>query len=104
MKVRTGFVSNSSSSSFIVNKDLNVNHVQSESFGNRVYRIGSDGLVEFGWGVSDEYDTDAKINFSYLMAKYFEDDEKIDMLKEVILEHYNDVEEVVIGLTEDYRS
>lgn len=71
MKVRNGFVSNSSSSSFIViegeakmpfpNKDVS-------------YEIGKDATYDFGWESMEYTDSDDKICWCYLQLLYMQRD------------------------------
>lgn len=68
MKVRSGFVSNSSSSSFVIIGngsflDPNVSHEL-----NVPQDLG--GELEFGWGPETITDIGSRINFAYLQAQY----------------------------------
>lgn len=65
MKTRLGFVSNSSSSSFVVigNSSLVIPKFETEE-----YCFGQKGETEFGWGPDDIYDFYSRVNFAYLQC------------------------------------
>ena len=85
MKIRKGFVSNSSSSSFIIISDegslldypINGNLVIDNSLGH----------CEFGWEVEDYFDVGSKIIFTYLQCLYLKDPKYMEMFEKVIKEH-----------------
>lgn len=66
MKMRNGFVSNSSSSSFIVISDgpIFTGPISSDLI------IGEDGHCEFGWEFERWYDFESKLNFAYLQSQH----------------------------------
>lgn len=103
MKVRTCFVSNSSSSSFIVIGD-SVEQTF-ESYNGDLRRtdtiiIGRKiGETEFGWGPEKIKDAGSKINFAYLQATY--NLEHMEMLMSVLREYFD---EIGIELSSDYNS
>lgn len=66
MKYRQGFVSNSSSSSFIVIGDGSVS-IRSLPVD---FIIGEEGHCEFGWDVDEWYDFESKLNFAYLQSTH----------------------------------
>lgn len=74
MKIRNGFVSNSSSSSFIVINDSG-NKVH-PSFGDVLEIRMTDGEYEFGWQVEEYYDFNSKFNWCYIIASYQAEEEK----------------------------
>ena len=88
MKIRNGFVSNSSSSSFVVTKSKGCFEKKREL---NKYIIGKNGETEFGWNRSPYYDSDSKINFSWLQANYIKDNcpEHMEMLMSVLEEWFN---------------
>ena len=86
MKIRNGFVSNSSSSSFIVigHKKYNV-----PDYTKRDYIIGEKGMLEFNWDIEDHFDFDSKVNFATIQALCMENDDYIEDIKDVIKKHTN---------------
>lgn len=115
MKIRNGFVSNSSSSSYIVidldpeNIDSLINH-QASLFKSEesvlkyelitkepgILYLGSElGEFQFGWEVVRHFDIGSKINFAYLIAYYIKK-ENIKMLCDVILK-YTNINEIFDG-------
>lgn len=96
MKTRLGFVSNSSSSSFIVisnSGDLerfNLHHFVWEKYSDNTLLIGISGETEFGWQHEEYNDIDSKINFAWIQAKYLEEcgkAEPMEMLLRVLKEY-----------------
>ena len=89
MKIRKGFVSNSSSSSFIVISN-------SFSLSNKMNLdsciVGDEGETQFGWDVFDYFDTESKINFVYLQILYtgnkFIRKARENMFESVMIEQY----------------
>jgi hypothetical protein len=79
MKIRSGFVSNSSSSSFIVIKnggslDIPYNKVD---YGVLDVPETFEGKCQFGWERETSNDIGSKINFCYIQAQYFESDDAL---------------------------
>lgn len=75
MKTRTGFVSNSSSSSFIVinKKSKYVNDLDKlrNLYGGRPLVVDNNfGMAQFGWEMEEYYSFESKVIFSYLQASY----------------------------------
>jgi hypothetical protein len=71
MKTREGFVSNSSSSSFIIIGDL----VELDSLENRLEHgvlnvgHGQPGETEFGWGPDTVRGLDSRLNLAFILAR-----------------------------------
>lgn len=94
MKIRHGFVSNSSSTAFIViGYDPYITAKGDYSKRNRVhcasreYVLGAQGATEFGWDPIRYSDFDSKANFAYLQAHYLEDESLKARLLQVIEAH-----------------
>jgi len=65
MKIRNDFVSNSSSSSYLIIDDSKQIPLQELSAN---YTIGNLGTYEFGWGPEFIHDRHSKINFAWIQA------------------------------------
>lgn len=81
MKMRSGFVSNSSSSSFVViSSPVDQTFIAKirKAYGDRGEFIvdASNGEYEFGWQNEKYNDFWSKVNFAYLQARYVEKDPK----------------------------
>jgi hypothetical protein len=78
MKSRQGFISNSSSSSFIVIGDTGVNSVLNPLYyQDGVLHLGSElGETEFGWGPDSLNDIGSRINLCFCAAMYARDPEQ----------------------------
>jgi hypothetical protein len=85
MKIRTGFVSNSSSSSFVVISKKGA-YIKPK-WGKNLIVDHNFGGTEFGWGPGKVSDIGSKIIFCYLQAQYVEKEDWIEMLEEVIKEN-----------------
>ena len=83
MKIRNGFVSNSSSSSFVVigSGPENYSSLIADVLDGEIV-LGRNGDSEFGWGPETITDVFSRINFAYLQAKH--KDEWHEMLEDVI--------------------
>ena len=84
MKIRSCFVSNSSSSSFIVVG----NSLKKDKISMRPWKHGE---LEFSYG--DWYDPDSKLNFLMLQRGYTDDYHMTEMLKEFCEKHHIDYDE-----------
>mgnify|MGYP003589734033 CR=1 FL=1 len=110
MKIRNGFVSNSSSSSFLVidKKDalmdsefiLELCYPELEIRDNTLY-ISSiiDRHIHFGWDVAEINSVVAKIVFSLLQSNYLSSD-YFDMLYKTLCEYFK-VDNVIFDIPED---
>ena len=90
-KIRKGFVSNSSSSSFVV---IGSNGLEAINWSGEIVDLGSKtgGETEFGWGPDDYHDMYSRINFVYLQTTYVgkEKGKKwLDLIEQAIKEHTN---------------
>jgi len=84
MKIRSGFVANSSSSSFIVIGNV----IHSYNLENEKYSIGQFGKTEFGWEDETTGSVDGKINFAAMQAMYVKNEVWMEMLTNVIKEQF----------------
>jgi len=82
VKVRQNFVSNSSSSSFIVIGNSGT-YEKVHSNENDEYIFGQDGETEFGWTPQDITDIDSRINFCKIQSTYL-DGKYDDVIEQVI--------------------
>ena len=83
MKIRIGFVANSSSSSFIV-IDVKDGYEGIETLSSLLVAGSEIGTTEFGWGPKEITDIGSRINFAYLQALYSQNDDWVEMLETVI--------------------
>jgi hypothetical protein len=97
MKIRNGFVSNSSSSSFLVIKKLQEEDLKASAqlINSYVRGFGENNILtvdryigetEFGWSPQRHYEIGSKIVFAYMQAKYVDREDWVDLLEEVIKE------------------
>jgi len=103
MKIRSGFVSNSSSSSFVVISDAFI----PEDFRLKGYEgapliLGLEGEAEFGWGPETLTDMYSRFNFAYLQTIYGHP-EWLEQLNRVLIERTG-ASEIVWKISEDYDS
>lgn len=93
MKTRNFFVSNSSSSSFIViSKGLQDAKLKID---DNVFVLGEFGETEFGWQVKKYSDIYSKINFCYLQAQESDNQEYKNMLEKVLKEKFPDIHTIL---------
>lgn len=101
MKIRSGFVSNSSSSSFIVISDQGNNYnipISEEG----VLDVGDMGCCEFGWA-HELYPTFwDRLNFTYLQTDCGADKAQLAMLEEVLRERIKGLKTIEWNITSDY--
>jgi hypothetical protein len=87
MKIKTSFIPNSSSSSFIV---IDAFDGYKELHCDENLIVNSDfGETEFGWGPDVIKDIGSRIIFSYLQTYYGNNKKWLDMLESVIKENSN---------------
>ena len=82
MKIRQGFVSNSSSSSFIVISKGKCIHPS--WYGQDLVIFGDCGNSQFGWEFERWNDIESKINFCYIQARDVKREDWIEMLEKVL--------------------
>lgn len=102
MKIRKGFVSNSSSSSFIV---IGEGELQFPDYEDQIFVIGGSGETEFGWEVVKYEFMSDRINFAAIQAMQIDqmndNEEMMNRLINIIKE-CTKCKEVDCMLTLDY--
>jgi hypothetical protein len=101
MKIRNSFVSNSSSSSFVVIGKSNYN----DTLGDEYYlEVGKEGETQFDWGPDVIHGIYSRINFAYLQAyEYSNNEEWRKMLDEVIKDN-SEITHIDCFLTPEYHT
>lgn len=92
MKVRCGFISNSSSSSFVVIDYASNKFNKLASIDDNVIEIGECGEVEFGWGPCKITDIFSRINLAAIIIKEY-------MPVDIIDEYWKLLEKVIFANT-----
>lgn len=102
MKIRVGFVSNSSSSSFVV-IDSSGNYDSYSCTGQELTE-GFDGRTEFGWDGGFVGGVPTRINFAYLQTVYDKSHpEWLEMLNEVLKEELG-LENINYNINTDFAT
>ena len=96
MKTRLSFVSNSSSTSFVViGKQDPIKYPVSQVVSNADF-----GETEFGWGPDVVYGAGSLINFAFIQTDYGRNPARLEILERVIKEHLGDIE-IIWEISED---
>ena len=101
MKIRHGWVSNSSSSSFMI---IGSGPKAKIALNEDVLRVPENfgGVTEFGWEPKDIWDFGSRINWSYLQALYSGNRDFMDTLERVLKRELN-VVSIEWNLSDDYE-
>jgi hypothetical protein len=86
MKLRNGFVSNSSSSSFVIT-DASEGYISLDEFGDTLHAYDI-GEIEFGWGPEKIEDVGSRINWAYLQSRYANPEEEDPLLEKASVAVY----------------
>lgn len=81
MKTKHSFISNSSSTSFII---IDYNSISPPKLEETIYVNKHFGETEFQWGPDVIYDCGSRIIFSYLQTLYAKREDWLEMLEETI--------------------
>lgn len=100
MIIRQGFVSNSSSTSFI--NIVKGTLLLKNAFTNQILEIGNEGHTEFGWETTTYDSPFDRINFAYIQAMSTNNVAWIEALYETIKEHTN-CSDIVNNLSLEYK-
>jgi len=103
MKIKLSFVSNSSSTSFIVIKKDNLKTWLPCLENNVLVVDSSFGTTEFGWGPAVIDDIESKIIFSYLQTLYSENNEHKQLLDN-LLKDYGNIDRIIWKIKNDHNS
>lgn len=108
MKCRTGFVSNSSSCSFIVINNSNIRIPELINNNKSELNVPQDfgGNTEFGWEEIRYYDFGSKLNFAYLQTTYVNEHiskKWIEMLEKILKDNLH-INIINWNLTTEYNN
>ena len=102
MKIRNSFVSNSSSSSFIIISSDGCT-TQNIRTSDGVFILGEYGEVEFGWQTEKYDDMYSKINFCYIQAKQINNQNYLDMLEKELKEQFPEINTILPIISDDWK-
>lgn len=100
-KKRSDFVTNSSSSSYIVIAPFNdrpKEKIPDSSIHDGIYYIGKEGETEFGWGEYAVSGVHTRINFACLQSYYASNEKWQKMLFDAIYHNNPNIEQIVVML------
>ena len=100
MKIRNGFVSNSSSTAFVV-IDNSGELYNFRSDDGDILVVGKRGKTEFGWEQEVSKDIYSKINFAYLQAFEYSNNKQWQELLIRTITNYTDIKRVIDNITEE---
>lgn len=112
MKVRTGFVSNSSSSSFVVVSDGTLDQKTEDAFMESTRKkhgkfvpFQNSAECEFGWEEKEYNDVDTKLNWAFLQAYYAKkqmaNEKPLALLRRLFKSHRIDIDECALNKAVD---
>lgn len=89
MKQRLGFISNSSSSSYICYPEHHEETIKPKKLTTNLTnlpkkKIGKEGCKEFGWGPEELHDSESKINWCFIQAGYAQNEELLEKIALVV--------------------
>ena len=104
MKIRSGFVSNSSSSSFIVIDNSGKYCSLPFDLDNGLLVVGDNGCCEFGWEETTYDSIYDRINFTYLQTDCGEDFNRLKMLEDVLKQQVKGLTKIIWNISYKYPS
>lgn len=102
MKIRQGFVSNSSSSSFVVIGNENPSFAYFDRYDDQHIALGLDGETEFGWDYRKYSGVDTRINFAYLQTDCGKNEQWLKLLEDAIM-NYTGATSIDWRLTDEWN-